>query len=137
VLRNPDAVRPWQHVLDVLWGYLMLAEALQRSPSSYGSAWNFGPSPGDEDSVRRLATRVTVGLGSGSVEVDPSPGGPEETDVLRLDASRARSELGWQPLLDADSCIAQTVRWYAQWMAGEDPAALCRRELLDYLACRS
>jgi len=137
VLRNPDAVRPWQHVLDVLWGYLLLAEALQGSPKEFGKAWNFGPLPGDEDSVRKLATRVMVGLGSGSVEVDPSPGGPREAEVLRLDSSTTRIALDWKPLMDAESCINQTVRWYADWMAGADPAALCLAELQNYLASRS
>ena len=136
VLRHPDAVRPWQHVLDVLWGYLLLAECLVTDPDKAGTSWNFGPQLGDEDSVRKLATRVMVALGSGSVEVDPSPGGPPETEVLRLNASKAREELGWDPLLDADSCIDKTVRWYADWLAGEDPLELCRSELRDYLALR-
>ncbi len=137
VLRNPDAVRPWQHVLDVLWGYLLLAEALHGSPKEFGKAWNFGPLAGDEDSVRKLATQVMVGLGSGSVEVDPSPRGPREAEVLRLDSSAARSALDWQPLLNAESCISQTIRWYVDWMDGGDPAALCLAELQAYLACRS
>lgn len=137
VIRNPDAVRPWQHVLDVLWGYLLLTEALHGRPKDFGTAWNFGPLAGDEDSVRKLATRVMVGLGSGSVEVDPTPFGPPEAEVLRLDSTAARSALGWEPLLDANSCVGQTVSWYAGWMAGESPADLCRVELQDYLACRS
>jgi len=137
VVRNPDAVRPWQHVLDVLWGYLLLTEALHSRPKDFGKAWNFGPLTGDEDSVRKLATRVMVGLGSGSVEVDPSPGGPPEAEVLRLDSTAARGALDWEPLLDADSCIRQTVSWYAGWMAGDNPADLCRVELKDYLACRA
>lgn len=137
VLRNPDAVRPWQHVLDVLWGYLLLTEALHGRPKEFGKGWNFGPLPGDEDSVRKLATRVIVGLGAGSVEVDPSPRGPREAEVLRLDSSAARSALDWRPLLDAASCLSQTVGWYADWMAGSDPDALCLAELKEYLACRS
>ena len=136
VLRKPDAVRPWQHVLDVLWGYLLLAEALVVAPERAQKAWNFGPNVGEEDSVRKLATRVVGALGSGSVEIDLDAGGPEEANVLRLDASQARQELGWTSLLGAESCIEQTVQWYAGWLEGELPADLCARDLRSYLASR-
>ena len=136
MLRNPDAVRPWQHVLDVLWGYLLLAEKLVTSREVAARAWNFGPLSGDQDSVRKLATRVMVGLGSGSVELDPSPRGPKETHVLRLNSTKVTEELGWKPLLTSDSCLAQTVSWYAEWRAGADLGTTCRQDIAAYLDAR-
>lgn len=136
VLRQPDSVRPWQHVLDVLWGYLQLAEALTLDAERYGRAWNFGPDPSDEECVRTLASRVMAGLGRGTVEIDPDPAGPSETAVLRLDSSRARSELGWQPLLNGADCIEWTVRWYRGWLDGDAPDRLCRQDVDQYLALR-
>jgi len=136
VLRKPDAVRPWQHVLDVLWGYLLVAEALVVAPDRAQKAWNFGPRLGEEDSVRKLATRVVGALGSGSVEIDLDTEGPEETKVLRLDSTQAHRELGWEPLFGSDACIEQTVRWYGGWLQGQLPAELCARALTAYIASR-
>jgi CDP-glucose 4,6-dehydratase len=111
-LRNPDAVRPWQHVLDPLHGYLALAARLLEDPSGAPEALNFGPIDTEACTVAELVDALTAGFGGGpawmpAADASPAP----ETAVLRLDASRARKELGWEPRLD----VAEAARWTAEW----------------------
>jgi CDP-glucose 4,6-dehydratase len=117
-LRNPAAVRPWQHVLCPLGGYLVLAQALCESPA-YAAAWNFGPDEGDARSVQWMVERVS-GLWPGAVhwERDGGPH-PPEADWLKLDSTRARTKLGWTPSLELDEGLAATVAWYRAWRAGQ------------------
>jgi CDP-glucose 4,6-dehydratase len=119
VLRHPDAVRPWQHVLDPLAGYLRLAERLHGS-SDYAAAWNFGPA--DAQPVRWVVERVRERWPL-AVEV-ADPGDAVEAHVLRLDASKARERLGWTPRMDASAAIAATVSWYDEVRAGGDARAI-------------
>jgi CDP-glucose 4,6-dehydratase len=110
-LRNPTAVRPWQHVLEPLHGYLMLAERLAEEPAVFGSEWNFGPDENDALTVGEVTRRLIALWGSGSAEID-SDAHPHETHALRLDSSKARTLLGWRPLLDVDEALRWTVEWY-------------------------
>ena len=121
-IRNPHAIRPWQHVLNPLSGYLVLAQALAQEPD-HARAWNFGPS--DEDArpvawiVERLAEHWPAGL---SWTVDDGPR-PHEAHHLKLDSSRARLRLGWRPLLDLDAALEATVAWYRALGEGADMRA--------------
>jgi CDP-glucose 4,6-dehydratase len=119
VLRHPDAVRPWQHVLDPLAGYLRLAERLHGSVE-HAAAWNFGPA--EARPVRWVVDRVRERW---PIEVEVAdPGDAVEAPALRLDASAARERLGWTPRLDASAAVAATVSWYDEVRAGADARAL-------------
>lgn len=120
-LRQPEATRPFQHVLDVLRGYLMLAERLMTAPATAPAALNFGPADG-EISVRRLLELWGAATGR-PVDWRLSPEPPmKEAKRLALDSSQAGRSLGWAPLLDTPAAINATARWYADWLAGEDMA---------------
>jgi CDP-glucose 4,6-dehydratase len=117
VVRYPDAVRPWQHVLNANGGYLLLAERLWDDPSLAG-AWNFGPDGDDAIAVSKIAARLSE-LWGGEIEVHAPIGDqPHEAETLRLDASRARSALGWRPQWDLDHALASIVDWYRTYAAG-------------------
>ena len=126
----PDAIRPWQHVLNPLLGYLLLCERAASEPAMR-RAWNFGPDPDDARPVgwvvERLAARWPEPL-----EVRPAEAaGAElrEAQVVRLDSSRARAELGWTPRWDLASGLDATVSWYEAYRAGEDMRAVCLRQI--------
>jgi CDP-glucose 4,6-dehydratase len=131
VVRNPDAVRPWQHVLCPLSGYLALAERLWDDPAAAG-AWNFGPDPGDELPVHAIAERVCALWGEGLAWRAEPRDGPPETAVLRVDSTKARDGLGWAPAWGLDDALAATVDWFRAVAGGEDARSLCRAQLADY-----
>jgi CDP-glucose 4,6-dehydratase len=132
-LRHPDAVRPWQHVLDPLAGYLTLAERLLGEDGDrFARAWNFGPDAADDATVGEVAGRIAARWGEGaSVERDPRPAEPE-AGLLRLDSTDARTELGWRPTWGLDQAIAQTVDWHRAWVAGEDMLARSRSQVAEH-----
>lgn len=118
-IRNPEAVRPWQHVLNPLSGYLVLAQALWESPDHAGG-WNFGPAEKDARSVAWIVERTSElwpGELRSSVDSGPHPG---EARYLWLDSSRARQRLGWRPPLSLDAALKATVAWYRELLAGAD-----------------
>jgi CDP-glucose 4,6-dehydratase len=105
VIRNPHAVRPWQHVLNPLSGYLVLAERLAAGEGA--EAWNFGPDPDDERPVSWVVERLGV-----PAQVRPDPDAHKESPTLRLDSSKARERLGWRPGWDLEAGLAATSGWY-------------------------
>jgi len=115
-VRNPAAVRPWQHVLEPLSGYLCLAAHLWRGEVDASHAWNFGPAHDADLPVSVLLERIHAAWPEFVVEAAPGPH-PHEATVLRLDSSRARNELGWSPLWDADTAVERTVAWYRTFHA--------------------
>jgi CDP-glucose 4,6-dehydratase len=135
VVRNPDAVRPWQHVLCPLSGYLALAERLWDDPSAAGP-WNFGPDPGDDLPVHAIAERLCALWGEGP-GWRPAPGdGPPETAVLRLDSTKARERLGWVPAWGLDEALAATVDWFRAVAGGADAREVCAAQIAAYTAAR-
>jgi CDP-glucose 4,6-dehydratase len=120
LVRRPTAVRPWQHVLEPLAGYLLLGERLVHGDESFASGWNFGPEPQDALSVRELA-RLMVGCwGEGAVVEAASASGPHEAHLLRLDSAKAARHLGWRPLLTPAERVAWTAAWYRAWRQQPD-----------------
>jgi CDP-glucose 4,6-dehydratase len=115
VLRAPSAVRPWQHVLEPLSGYLVAAEHLAAAAQS-GVAWNFGPDADSEVNVAAVAERVCGlwGAGVGPVSEENAARG-KEARMLTLDSTKARRELGWRPRWGLDRALTETVRWYQAW----------------------
>lgn len=122
-VRNPNSIRPWQHVLNPLAGYLVLAQALCDSAENAG-AWNFGPPERDARAVEWIVARAGE-LWPGRVRPAQDPGPhPHEARFLKLDSSRARSRLGWRPLLGLDAAMEATVAWYRELDGGADMRAV-------------
>ena len=131
-LRYPGAVRPWQHVLEPLSGYLGLAKALLHAPAA-ATAWNFGPDARGDATVGQVAQRLAALWGQGACVNIPGGGNhPHEAGQLRLDITRARAELGWQPRWSLDDALVHTVAWHRAWLAGHDMAAASRAQIASY-----
>jgi CDP-glucose 4,6-dehydratase len=134
MIRRPRAVRPWQHVLEPLSGYLLLARQLLDQGSTFAEAWNFGPDEADAQPVRYLVERITALWGEGARwQVDESPH-PHEANVLRLDCAKARTRLGWRPRLDLDTALAWTVAWHKACGKGSDLRRVCESQIEQYEA---
>jgi CDP-glucose 4,6-dehydratase len=119
-IRRPDAIRPWQHVLEPLSGYLQLAEQLWHEGAAYTGGWNFGPAESDAKSVEYVVERLIERWGpDASVVLDDGPH-PHEATFLRLDCSKAHTLLGWYPRLSLDDALAWTVEWYRAANEGAD-----------------
>jgi CDP-glucose 4,6-dehydratase len=131
-VRNPRAVRPWQHVLEPLRGYLVLAEQAL-SGAAVRDAYNFGPGPDGEHDVATLLEALAAAWGGGAVwRHDASPQ-PKEAGLLRLDTARARADLGWRPILSFGDTMAWTAEWYRAFADGLDVSALTREQTDRYL----
>lgn len=133
-VRNPRAVRPWQHVLEPIGGYLLLGARLHADPKRYAGAWNFGPHLQD---ALPVASLVDIGLqawGSGGYETPELTGQPHEAGLLKLDISKAINELGWQPKYSAIESIHRTINWYKALHEGKSAADLVRADIEDFTA---
>ena len=126
VIRSPNSIRPWQHVLEPLAGYLLAAETLWRQRPLSPQAWNFGPDEARRRSGprHRRPARPALGRRARNFGFENNHGAPREAPALRLDASRARKELGWRPRWPLDEALARTVEWYRQYSEGGDARAL-------------
>lgn len=134
VLRNPHAVRPWQHVLDCVSGYLALAEACSEDPARFGGEWNFGPFGTESYTVARVAELLARHWGvSPPWQTTKSTKRPEEHE-LRLDCSKVERELGWRPSLDLADAVAWVAEWHMRATGGESPRAVSLRQIGTYLA---
>lgn len=131
-VRYPQAVRPWQHVLEPLAGYLLLAENLYRGESA--EAWNFGPSDTDMRPVGALLDSLAKLWDSDASWQADTRQHPHEAGLLRLDSSKARTQLGWQPKLDIDRALEMTFLWHRDWMAGRDMRAATLGQIERYMA---
>lgn len=112
ILRNPGAVRPWQHVLDPLYGYLLLGAKMAKDPVNFADAYNFGPEPENELTVEELVKISIKTWGSGSYEVQQKEGQLHEAGLLKLDITKAKTVLNWQPRLNAEDTVSWTIDWY-------------------------
>ncbi|HZQ70586.1 MAG TPA: CDP-glucose 4,6-dehydratase [Terriglobales bacterium] len=132
VIRRPDSIRPWQHVLEPLRGYLLLAQRLHASGSEYAEAWNFGPREADAISVGELAARFVSTWNSGELKIEPDPSAPHEAQFLRLSTAKARARLDWKPALDLDRAIAWTTKWYQAYYRDPGSAAANTQEQIQH-----
>jgi CDP-glucose 4,6-dehydratase len=133
-VRNPHAVRPWQHVLEPLSGYLTLAGAMLEKPEArWASGWNFGPVSGTEWPVGRLADAFIREWGPGRWEDKSDPAQPHEASILRLSIEKAGWELGWRPRWTCEEMVARTARWYRRVLReGADAHAECLSDIEAY-----
>jgi CDP-glucose 4,6-dehydratase len=135
VLRNPDSVRPWQHVLEPLRGYLMLGERLLEGEREFAQAWNFGPPEEAAIPVRALAEAMIREWGEGSITVPDASSGPPEAAFLSLDATKARRVLGFRGLIDLETAIRMTVDWYRHYYSAPRKAReLTTAQIAEYSA---
>ena len=132
-LRYPAATRPWQHVLEPLTGYLMLAQALIAGEGA-AHAWNFGPPASDQAAVGDVAERVARLWGSDAkVLVDEVTAHPHEAGLLALDSTQAVHELAWRPRWPLQRALSETVAWQKHWLAGGDMQIFSREQIAAYL----
>jgi CDP-glucose 4,6-dehydratase len=113
-IRYPHAIRPWQHVLEPLSGYLILAERLVEKGAAFEGGWNFGPGTDSEQSVAHVVDRLTALWRNGASWKDASGENPHEAAFLKLDSSKAQMKLGWRPRLTFDEAVELTVAWYKE-----------------------
>lgn len=133
-VRNPVAVRPWQHVLEPLGGYLLLGARLAAEPTRYAGAWNFGPHLQDTLPVSALVDTALAAWGTGAYETPKLSSQPHEAGLLKLDISKAINELGWQPRYSAAESIRNTIAWYKALAGGQTAADLVRADIEAYCA---
>lgn len=138
-VRNPNAVRPWQHVLEPLSGYLLLAEKLWDEPDAYAQGWNFGPAPDDIRPVRWIVEKLSdYWNDSIKWEVDTSPK-PHEANLLVLDSAQARMMLGWRPRWTLEQSLQAVAKWHIAYKQGEPLRDVVLQQIASYeaaSACR-
>ena len=133
-VRNPAAIRPWQHVLEPLSGYLLLAARLHESPR-FAEAWNFGPDDQDTRTVEDLVKTVVASWGEGARwALAKQVGEPHEANALTLSSIKARRELGWHPTWHLDRAIGATIAWYKDCLGGGDAYLLCKDAIEGFTA---
>jgi CDP-glucose 4,6-dehydratase len=131
-IRHPMATRPWQHVLEPLRGYLMLAERLAADAKHFSEAFNFGPRDEDVVSVQAILEKINQRLPNPLNWAADKNEHPPETNLLKLDISKANASLGWQPKLNLDKALDLTVDWYDAVSKGKDVAALTNAQIAEY-----
>jgi CDP-glucose 4,6-dehydratase len=127
-VRSPDAVRPWQHVLDPLSGYIALAEAAHATPERFGRAWNFGPQDANARPVRWILDHLGRRHGAARWTLSNTPQ-VHEAHQLRLDSSQARAELGWRAKWSLPEALDATDQWHSAWRAGQDMRAFSHDQI--------
>lgn len=131
-IRNRHAVRPWQHVLEPLRGYMMLAQKMWEHPTDYCEGWNFGPVMDAVVSVWDVASALVKAYGKGSLIDQTDPYAVHEANLLMLDITKAEERLGWIPKMNTEECIALTVDWYKRYKR-EDVLKLSVEEIKQYI----
>jgi len=114
IIRNPEAIRPWQHVLDPLYGYLLLGAHLYENPKKFGGAWNFGPYPEEVLKVEEVVKAAIRILEEGNYRIEKEENAPHEATLLKLDISKALNILHWKPRVKTEEAIALTLDWYKE-----------------------
>ena len=132
LIRNKNAIRPWQHVLEPLSGYLVLAEKLWSEPEEYSESWNFGPSEEDAKPVHWVVQKALQSWGD-NAGCDIQQGEHlHEATYLKLDSSKARARLGWSPKLGISEAIKYTINWYRRYHTGENVHRIILDQINDY-----
>ena len=130
-IRSPRAIRPWQHVLEPLSGYMLLAQKMWDEPTNYSEGWNFGPRTESITPVWDVAMEVVKEYGSGELKDLSDPNALHEAKLLMLDISKAKFQLGWEPRMNIHQCIALTIDWYKRYQ-DMDVYELCVEQIRKY-----
>jgi CDP-glucose 4,6-dehydratase len=131
IIRNPKATRPWQHVLEPLSGYLILAQNLYKNQKKYAEGWNFGPNEKDVQPVDWILDKIISKWPDSSWELDHNSS-PHEAGFLKLDISKAKSKLDWAPVWELSQALEKIVSWHQAWLNKEDMQAVCLAEIKEY-----
>jgi CDP-glucose 4,6-dehydratase len=133
IIRSPNAIRPWQHVLEPLSGYLTLAEKLYTDGIEYAGAWNFGPSDNDAESVEWIISQLVTNWGGDArFKVDSGAANLHEANFLKLDCSKGRVKLGWRALWNATEAIRRICAWHKAHLEGQDMKVYALNEINEY-----
>jgi len=132
IVRNPLAIRPWQHVLEPLSGYLMLCQQLINHPEEHAKGWNFGPNDEDAQTVSSLAEFMTKSWGGGAKWQLDKGAHPYEAQYLKLDCSLAKTELKWNPIWGLERALDETVQWYKSWHNKNDMRKISLQQISAY-----
>jgi len=134
-IRNPHAIRPWQHVLEPLSGYLILAERLlEDTGAAYAEGWNFGPSDSDARPVQWIVEELCADWGQGATWRQQPGDHPHEATYLKLDISKARQRLHWEPRWSLHTALARITDWHRAWLQGADMRAQCLDQISQYVS---
>lgn len=131
-VRNPHAIRPWQHVLEPLSGYLTLAMKLYADGPNYSEAWNFGPDDSDAKPVEWIVQKMCSKWGRNAMYEIDKGAHPHEAHYLKLDCSKAKAELGWHPKWDLEKAIDSIIEWTAAYRDGKDLREVCFKQIEEY-----
>lgn len=132
-IRSPKSIRPWQHVLEPLSGYMLLAKKMWNEPTKYCEGWNFGPRTESITPVWEVASMVIKEYGKGTLKDLSDPNALHEAKLLMLDISKAKFQLGWEPRMNINQCIALTIDWYKRYNT-ENVYQLCKEQIEKYLS---
>jgi CDP-glucose 4,6-dehydratase len=132
VIRNPHATRPWQHVLEPLSGYLMLAERLYNDGEAFAEGWNFGPHEEDARPVQWIVEHMVETWGGGASWKLDGGEHPHEANYLKLDISKAKNKLAWQPRWNLAKALAQITDWHHHWLDKADAKSKCLQQIEDF-----
>ncbi len=131
IIRNPNAIRPWQHVLEPLSGYLKLAESLYKEPMAYNHAWNFGPEEKDSKSVEWVANKINASCPEFSWSID-NKSNPHEANHLKLNIKKAKENLNWKPIWPLEKAIEKVIDWHKEFNSEKNILSLCRSQIEEY-----
>lgn len=132
IVRNPASTRPWQHVLEPLAGYLVLVEHLYNQPDAYAEGWNFGPAENDAKPVDWILNQMVSKWPNASWQLDNNAH-PHEAGYLKLDISKAKSRLHWQPTWHLEHTLCKIITWHKAWLNNDDMQQACLNEINDYM----
>jgi len=132
ILRNPLATRPWQHVLEPLSGYLLLAQKLYEEPGMWSGSWNFGPDTRTVINVEGVAKSIVSHLGRGEIKIDADTGQFHEATLLQLNCDKAHQLLRWHPRWDAAETLEQTALWYRDYLDDKDIINITEQQIVQY-----
>jgi CDP-glucose 4,6-dehydratase len=132
VVRNPLSTRPWQHVLEPLSGYLVLAEKLYQDGDQFAEAWNFGPRDEDCQSVAYILDKMIATWGQGATWVMDANSHPHEAGFLKLDCSKAKQKLHWEPKWNLEFTLTSIVKWHKAFLQNENIRLICQNEIQSY-----
>lgn len=133
-IRNPNSIRPWQHVLEPLLGYLILGTKLVENPLTYSQAYNFGPNSNDALPVHQMVNLAIESWGNGEFFVSNDTNQPHEASFLKLDISKATHWLGWKPKFNATQALKYTVDWYKQFFSDKDTIIeFTEQQIIDFI----